>query len=268
MTKENGNNLEEKRSQVTCPVCFTTSGKYYASVNEFKVYKCPSCGLEYTNPIPSLDQLMFFYSTYEDIRAVSDVVRLNAKKNLQQLTAFGYDKNKYLLDFGAGEGDFVDIAGENCFGVDFKSGNKTRIFSSLSELPIKKYDFITLWGVLEHLADPIQNLLDLKSFINPNGIISITTVDAEGVIPYYYKPVEHLTYWTRCSIERLFEKIGLKLIEYKSYKMTQRSEIYIDRLLSRTPIEYRSAFQIAQSKLPKYIEVPTNEIFVVGKCVI
>ena len=253
------------REHLTCPVCAAPSGKYCIPIKEFEIYKCSNCGLEHTYPIPSLLQLKTFYSTYTDIRAASDVVMINAKRNLQLLGKFGYDESKFLLDFGTGDADFVEIAGKNCFGIDFKSASKPRVYPNLIDLPIKEYDFITLWGVLEHLANPKETLLELSSFIKPNGIIAITTVDSEGVIPYYYKPVEHLTYWTKSAFVNLFEKAGLRVIEYKPYKMLQRSEIYIDRLLSRTPSEYMPAFDSCISFLPEYIEVPTNEIFVVGQ---
>jgi len=218
--------------------------------------------------MPSTEQLKVFYSTYSDIRAASDVVSLNAKRNLQLLSTFGYNKNKTVLDFGTGNADFVEIAGENCFGLDFKPSNKLRVYQSLSELPLVSYDFISMWGVLEHLSNPIATFSGLRDFISQNGIVALTTVDAESVIPYYYKPVEHLTYWTKKSIENLFAKIGMELIEYSPYRMLQHSKIYVDRLLSRTPIEYRSHFQVAAESLPKYIEVPTNEVFVVGRYVI
>jgi transcription elongation factor Elf1 len=251
--------------QISCPVCSTPSGAYCIPIKEFKIYKCANCGLEHTYPIPSLAQLKDFYSVYTDIRAASDVVRLNAKRNLKILEEFGYKESKTLLDFGTGDADFVDIAGNNCFGIDFKSTSKPRVYSNLKDLPIKKYDFITLWAVLEHLDNPKETLSDLSSFAKQNGIIAITTVDAEGVIPYHYKPVEHLTYWTKNSFEKLFKKVGIKLIEYKPYKMLQRSEIYVDRILSRTPTEYKSAFDEGISVLPKYIEIPTNEVLVVGQ---
>ena len=255
----------KKENKVSCPVCSAPGGAYYIPIKVFKIYKCANCGIEHTYPIPSLAQLKAFYSTYTDIRAASDVVVLNSKRNLKLLGAFGYDDNKTLLDFGTGDADFVDIAGMNCFGIDFKSSSKPRVYPNLTDLPIKKYEFITLWGVLEHLANPLETLLELSSFTKPNGRIAITTVDAEGAIPYYYKPVEHLTYWTKSSFENLFEKAGIRLIEYKPYKMLQRSEIYIDRLLSRTPNEYKHAFDGVKSSLPEYIEVPTNEVFVVGE---
>jgi len=257
--------MTNTKAKIICPVCSITSGNYNVKVDAFKIYKCPNCGLEYTFPIPSLDELYSFYSKYTDIRADTNVVKMNAKRNLELLRSFGYDDNKFLLDFGTGGADFVGVAGKNCYGIDFKSTNKQRVYENLDDLPIKKYDFITLWGVLEHLSSPTDALLQLHDYSKPNGVLVITTVNAEGLIPYYYKPIEHLTYWTKLSFEKLFENIGVELIEYRPYKMLQRSDIYVDRLISRTPSEYREAFQSTISKLPRFIEVPTNEIFVVGR---
>ena len=252
--------------KIFCPLCQAPSGIYYVPIKQFKIYKCSNCGLEHTYPIPSVADLKFFYSTYTDIRAASDVVTINARRNLKLLTTFGYDERKTLLDYGTGDGGFVEVAGESCFGVDFKkSASKPRIYTNLTDLPIKSYDFITLFGVLEHLANPIETLLDLRLYKKPNGIIVITTVDAEGTIPYYYKPPEHLTYWTKSAFESLCKIAGIEIIEYKPYRMLQRSEIYIDRLLSRVPIEYKHVFDGVISRMSEYIEVPTNEVFVVGK---
>jgi transcription elongation factor Elf1 len=106
--------------KASCPVCLSLSGAYYLNVREFKIFKCQCCGLEHTYPIPSAVQLINFYSTCTDVRAASDVVRLNARRNLSLLKDFGYNRRKTILDFGAGDGDFVEIAGEKCYGIDFK----------------------------------------------------------------------------------------------------------------------------------------------------
>ncbi len=128
-----------------------------------------------------------------------------------------------------------------------------------------EFDFITLWGVLEHLHDPLSTIQTLQNLLTKTGKIAITTIDSEGIIPYYYKPIEHLSYWTLKSFEILFEKCNLELISHEPYVMFQRAEIYLDRLLSRTPNDYKQAFSEALTRLPKYVEVPTNEVFVIAQ---
>ena len=257
--------IDNNKNYTLCLVCNKKNGNYFLPISEFKIFKCSNCGLEYTNPIPTDLDLKNFYHGYNDIRASKNVVIENAKRNLLALKSYGYNHDKTLLDFGTGEGNFVEIAGDNCFGVDFKFNNKPRCYNQIHDCPVKEFDFITLFGVLEHLSNPLDTLKYVTRFLKKNGIIVITTINAEGVIPYYYKPIEHLTYWTHNSIDILFKKIGLEILEYNPYIMIQNSEVYIERLISRTPEKYRESFRIAINTLPEYIEIPTNEVFIVGR---
>lgn len=257
-------NLQWSIFMIACPVCETNAGSYILNVvNNYNIHKCHGCGLEYTSPNPTNKDLELFYSSYLDVRASEDIVRLNAEKNIALLEKYGLNrKSSYVLDFGCGNGEFVEIYGSNCYGIELKPNPLCdRIKSSLEELPLEKFDCITLWGVLEHLND-IQGIMSkLSTVLKKNGILVITTVNAEGLIPFYHKPPEHLTYWTRKSFDILGNNYGYDIIGYMNYEMYQYSSIYLDRLLSRTPKEYKAA--IMEANLPEIITIPTNEIFVV-----
>lgn len=243
----------------SCYVCNSPSGKYSQQINNgFSIIKCYNCGLEYTHPVPSNEILTAFYSQYNDIRAEPEIVRLNSKKNLRELSKFGWSPESRLLDFGTGEGVFIELAGNNAFGVEFRPSNNKRIKSTLDEYRDAQFDFITLYGVLEHLPNPMQTFSRLVSMLRDKGLIAVTTVNAEGSIPYYYKPPEHLSYWTRKSFEVLCSSCNIEIVQYKPYEMYQFGSIYFERLLSRTPVKYR---QSINSNLPKIVYVPTNEVF-------
>ena len=234
--------------------------------DNYKIAKSPNCGLEYTTPKPTDAELTSFYSDYADVRANPEITDLNATRNLDLLRIYGLNDQSIILDFGCGNGEFVEIAGERCFGVELSMGKKKeRIFNHISELPIQKYDFITLWGVLEHLNDPVRVLMELKGKLRVGGTIVLTTVDAEGLIPYYYNPPEHLTYWTANAMHYLFENNNFEIKKIQPYEMCQLSEIYLDRLLSRTPAEYLSFIKSSYTKLPRIITIPTNEFLVVAE---
>lgn len=250
---------------VSCPVCLEESGEYSVSADEYSVYKCPNCGLEHTYPIPTDEQLKEFYASYFDVRADSTIVNLNASSNLEKLKLYGIDNTSNILDFGCGKGEFVQIAGENCYGIELGNSNIERIYNSFNELPIKKFECITLWGVLEHINDIREIMKSLMGYLKEGGIVVITTVDTEGVIPYYYKPPEHLTYWTKTSLNILAQYMNCDIKEISPYYMKQFSNIYLDRLLSRTPKEYAKEVMKSVDKLPKIVEVPTNELFAVFK---
>lgn len=245
---------------VSCPVCQTIAGGYYRMLDShYQIIKCSGCGLEYTYPIPNEYTINYSYQNYHDIRADSKIVKINSDAHLRFLEEYGWNMESRMLDFGAGNGEFVEAGGINCYGIEIKDSSNPRIKKRLKDLPNLSWEFITLWGVLEHLPNPneIFNKLVLK--LNDGGIIALTTVDAEGMIPYYYKPPEHLTYWTYDAFKVLAKENGLNIIYYKTYFMYQLGNIYKQRLLSRTPIEYQSCFS---DSLPELVYVPTNEICV------
>jgi hypothetical protein len=246
-----------------CYVCNYPASDYRQFVgNGYSIIKCSKCGLEYTNPIPDSDIILSFYQGYKDVRADEHILRLNATNNLKTLLKYGWTPESATLDFGAGMGIFLEVAGENCHGVDFGVKSSRCIKNSLEELDRNEYKFITLWGVLEHLTDPRSIINKLCNLLISGGTIALTTVDAEGIIPYYYKPPEHLTYWTRSAFDFLAKENKLEIVEYRTYYMYQKSSIYLQRLLSRTPMEYVSHIS---NNLPDVIYVPTNEVFVVLK---
>lgn len=216
-----------------CPVCRVAAGRYAreSATAAFKIFKCPACGLEFTDPMPTDEELDRFYADYSDIRANPEIVQINALRNYESLKQYGLTEHSCILDFGCGNGEFVQAAGPNCYGVELAVHKQAgRVFNSLESLPFEKFDFITLWGVLEHLNEPVSVICNLAKRLRPGGHLVITTVDAEGPIPYYYKPPEHVTYWTRPALELLLAQGGFDMLRVQPYEMCQLGEIYLDRL--------------------------------------
>ena len=231
----------------------------------YSIIKCGECGLEYTDPLPTGATLQQFYAEYQDMRADRRIVELNAREHLKMLEKYGWTPESRMLDFGTGTGVFVNVAGDNCYGADLRPSRHPRIKRSLNELYNSRWDFITLWGVLEHLSNPKKVICDLATRLKRGGWMALTTIDAEGLIPYYYKPPEHLSYWTRAAFDVLSERSGMKIVEYQPYYMLQLGHVYVNRLLSRTPEEYR---RYLLSSLPEVVRVPTNEVRVVMRKVV
>jgi SAM-dependent methyltransferase len=224
--------------------------------------------LEYTNPLPTNEELEEFYNKYDDVRANQEVVLLNVKRNIRLISKYIDLKDSSLvLDFGCGNGEFVEEFGGNCYGIDIVNKKKSsRISTSFKNLENKKYDCITLFGVLEHLNDVRNTMEKLNGYLSENGCFVITTVNAEGVIPYYYKPPEHLTYWTKESIYKLAEFLGCGIVYYEPYSMYQLGAVYLDRLLSRTPENLKNIIiKNTKDEFPKVVDVPTNEVLVIMK---
>jgi len=252
-----------------CPVCGKPAGSYCVSVGDYSIFKCSACGLEYTTPVPSDEELGDFYQSYSDIRADVEVQRRNAERNCVFLRETGIlDDSSSVLDFGCGAGIFADVIGPQCLGFDISAidnGVSPNVTGNYEKMIERSYDVVTLWGVLEHLSDPVTSMQEIVPLIATGGHVVITTVNAESNIPYYYKPVEHLTYWTEMAIRHLFEIVGLSLKLIKPYEMEQSGDIYVNRLLSRTPPPYAKVLADSIKYLPAYVSVPTNEFICIAK---
>lgn len=257
-------------------MCQELGDEYFRDViissTVYRIYKCGRCGLEYTSPMPSKDVLSSFYFDYFDVRADSKVVELNSIRNLSTLKNLGLESGDSVLDFGSGTGTFVHSAGVNCFGyepmapfdMDEKKGGGG-CYRCLDEIPVRSFKFVTMWGVLEHLVDPNDVVSSISELLSSTGTLVLTTVNSEGVIPYHYKPPEHLTYWTRKSLEYLGLASGLQLVSVMPYTMLQLTKVYLDRILSRTPLPFQELIKKQILELPEIIEIPTNELIAVFK---
>lgn len=242
----------------SCPVCDAPAGRYGQTLaGGAQIRFCPECGLRYTVPMPDSEVLHRFYAGYHDPRAAPQVVAANAADHLAFLAGQGWHPGMPTIDLGCGTGAFVTAAGAACHGVDPWARPAERQHSALHELPGLAWGCLTLWGVLEHLADPVGTLAPAVALLQPLGLMALTTVDAEGTIPFHYKPPEHLTYWTRTALTRLGRRLGLSLVSSEPYVMQQVGDVYLDRLLARTPPGLRTRIR---ADLPELVQVPTNEV--------
>jgi transcription elongation factor Elf1 len=235
-------------------------------VNSYNISKCTGCGLEYADPMPTQAQLAAFYGDYADFRARTEVTRRNAERNLDGLLDKGYvGPQSRILDFGCGGNQFVAACRERglgrSYGFDryvFPDGDDLLV--SLEDAERGGWDLICLWGVLEHLVDPVTTLRELRGMLAENGRIVCTTVCTETRIPFQYKPPEHTLYFSRASFGELARASGLELVCVEDYFMEQDADVYLSILLRTMPDAYKA--RVSHS-LPKFVEVPTNEVVAV-----
>jgi len=208
--------------------------------------------------MPSAIQLNQFYKNYTDVRAAAEVLIANGKKNINRLKRYGIDKGSRLLDFGCGTGVFTQLGGKLWEKYDRYTCDNPDL------LKVGIYDCITLWGVLEHVTDPVKTLEEMNCYLRPGGYVVLTTVSVETTIPYRHKPPEHVTFWTEHAINICFKKAGFELLACEPYTMTQKRDVYMGAILRTVPLKLKRKIDFL--KLPKMIKnLPTNEIFVVGR---
>lgn len=138
--------------------------------------------------------------------------------------------DKSLLDVGAGTGDFLSAAsqkGWTTFGVEPNwrargkaSEKEINLGNDLESLMHRKYKVITLWHVLEHLADLENQILKMISILEENGTIIIAVPNYKSYDAKYYKDFwaaydvpRHLWHFSREAVHRLFSKYGMEVVD-------------------------------------------------------
>ncbi|MEM9649738.1 MAG: class I SAM-dependent methyltransferase, partial [Bacteroidota bacterium] len=169
------------------------------------------------------------------------------KKKIQFIDSQVINREK-LLDFGAGTGDFLLAArkqGYTVKGVEpndkarGKAAQKDIVLSkTATELKGGKFDVITLWHVLEHLPRLDDQISQLKSLLENQGVLLVAVPNYKSYDAVHYKKYwaaydvpRHLWHFSRTSISKLFEKHGMEVVAirpmiFDSFYVSLLSEKY------------------------------------------
>ena len=119
-------------------------------------------------------------------------------------------KFKSALDIGDRTGLTEMMENEYSISFDNTKGD-------LDSLELKgKYDLVTSFEVLEHLFNPLFNLVQIKNILNPNGRLILSTPLAK---PRILWSEEHFHEMSKNSIQALFEAAGLKVLRENHFRV-------------------------------------------------
>jgi SAM-dependent methyltransferase len=249
---------------LTCPVCSDvswrrdrTACRILALPDDYAVVRCATCGQRRLDPQLSPEQLDDLYSGayFSSSRGVSgrlplikaaptdysaEVVRTRRFKFAKTLRVLGrlLPATRSLLDVGAATGDFVKLAREHGFaadGIEMSAfaveqaeirnsiGLRRRMLAEVDGDAL--YDCIHLNHVFEHFNDPVEELVQIRRLLRPDGVLYLE-------VPYQFQLIErawlwfgrdrpeftlhslhHAFFYTPRTIERLLRERGFEVIE-------------------------------------------------------
>ena len=209
---------------------------YSFSNQEFELVFDESKDMLITQPIP--ENLEEFYqgdnyiSHTDSKKSIADslyhiIKGRNIKKKIQ-LIENQKVKSKKLLDVGAGTGDFLSFAKKQGFEVEgVEPSDKARqkadekgviLRKELTKVPDSTYDVITLWHVLEHLPNLVDQVKRISNLLNEKGILVIAVPnfhswDANHYGKFWagYDVPRHLWHFSKKSIQELFKEENMKV---------------------------------------------------------
>lgn len=217
---------------------------------QYKLEKNADYGFLQIKPTPTPEEIAEYYakefysSGYKQVnnssleiqdrdKAYNDAHRDDMYNELTALLG-GSLENKKILDFGCGWAQtlqYFKAKGADCYGCDpaieavqyARSQDLNVVQTKIDTLNVfgdQKFDVVLLLNVLEHLADPINTVVEIrKNILKPNGIFVIEVpndfnifqecaVKMHDVKPWWVAPPAHLNYFNRQSLTTLLTKNG------------------------------------------------------------
>lgn len=199
-----------------------------------QIVECRHCGLVYANPRWPSDVVLDAYTAVEDETYVEERLgrELTFRHHLQDMERVtGPAGGRTLLDVGAYIGVFVEVAvaaGWQAQGVEpsewaaneaQRRGLNVRVGTlGLAELAAESFDVVTLWDVIEHMADPATELERARQLLRPGGWLVVHTMDIDAPFArlmgrrWPWLMDMHLYYFSSRTLGRMLSENGFEVI--------------------------------------------------------
>lgn len=235
---------------------YSASPLDYCMDKKFDIYRCTNCGHGYTDKVESSDLTLVYEEGAYDPKEKFWHKILRPAFNVFEFAKIKYMDNfkqegNSLLEVGTGKGSFLKAAlnaGYDAYGIEPSVRSYTMAKAKVGERVVnctlesmhlnpalnKKFDFIMLWHVLEHLHNPGEIISLLQSYLKPGGtlIIGVPNFDSyqssAGKSNWYHlDPPRHLSHFTPASAGFLFKKSGMEIkkVYYNSYFQNLMGEL-------------------------------------------
>ena len=215
----------------SCPLCRSVKFQSLKNYESHFLHICHSCGFVFTGQIPDSSDLAKHYNGYGNYMDLSSIT-LKRFDNL--LTDFSvYKKSSNILDFGCGEGFFLERArlkGWNVFGTEYdpEAIRKCRekgisMIQSTDTSFYGQFDVIYISEVIEHVSFPLDTLAVIRNFLRKGGAVYVTTPNFNSVSRFFVGNKwniitypEHLSYFTKSTLQKSLQLAGFKILTIKT----------------------------------------------------
>lgn len=195
----------------------------HEAIQDYSLARCSHCTLVFADPM--MPGEASFYSWVCSSSHYYPRERWEWKPLIELLKS---ENRSRILDVGCGSGLFLEVlrhAGLSGTGIDSNSHSVEACrakgldvqcleVEALDAPGVPRFDAVTLFHVIEHLADPVAALVRLRRLLRPGGVIAVSvphspmSFETDFVDPLN-RPPHHLTRWNERSLAALAKAAGL-----------------------------------------------------------
>ena len=233
----------------------------------YHVVRCVGCGFLFRHPGIRAERLGDLYASDYSGFLGGKYTRRRKQRYRVVLKAFrplfAYGDGRRLLDFGCGNGLFLEIArkrGFDGYGVDLAADavevarrRGLKAFhgdpADIPEIAAGGFDVITMWSVLAHLPHPVDDLTKLRSLLSDDGVLLILTVNANSLALKRHRErwkgftPNHLKFFAPDTLPLLLRRAGFGAVAFRPWygdalesgrsRMTERDERRLREVVDR-----------------------------------
>lgn len=172
----------------------------------FTLWRCRNCNSIHCKESVDLDR---YYQDYPIHSQQADFfTRVGMRNRLRILTRLGLTRGQRVLDYGCGNGIFVDYLRAKGFDAHAYDPYTPR-FADRSRLGT--FDALINQDVIEHVDDPQTLVGEFARLLNPNGLMFVGTPNADGIDASQHHVMElHQPYHRHILSENALEYVCAK----------------------------------------------------------
>jgi len=266
--------------EVPCNICGLKEEEVILNTKAGKIVRCKKCGLYYLTPRLSDEAELYKYQSFvyddffcETVDWAKKKIFLRALKKLEP-------RKGRILDIGCANGFFLALAREKgwkIYGTEISDffirkakenlGEKAIFSGHLKEakFPSDFFDVITLWDVLDHLLDPLEELKEIRRILKKEGalVIRVRNMAYHLLINKLFKKsflgiirnpsMFHLYGFNKRNIRVLLERADFAKIKVLNSKLTSGDPYSQAKFLGISGISLAKRMHYAFSELARFL---------------
>ena len=253
-----------------CAVCsVSVSWHHLFTKNTLEIVRCKNCGLVYSKVQPKQEKLTKFYeksaamSTWAEHKSTQE----QSYKFQSAIDYINKSEIVSVLDLGCGTGSFLSYLVKNprirALGVDPHKESLDKAPASVQKKQSdimgflkdndKVWDLISMWGVVEHLKQPLDVLFEVRKRCkelvvcvpNVNSLVVLTTWKQ----CFTFCP-QHLWYFSIETLKLLMERAGFEYITHSTIE--PEVEPYLRHRFGVDP--YDKTYALSEEEIKAYTD--------------